>query len=294
MKNTKLFSLLIFVALFGFSACKSTEMAKDEMPAETAETVEMADEGTVKAVEEMTERMAQTQTTDAPIADVNVADLIDKHIEARGGKENIQAIQTIKMTGMLEVSGMELPMTNYIKRPNKLRVHLEIKSMNAEMNQGFDGEMGWMQQPGSDPQRMPKEMSKNMADQSNIDGQLMDYDEKGYTLEYVGEGMVHDSPAHKLKLIRPDHAESVIYIDAATYLEVKIEGEGTNPQNGQKMKTETFMSDYRSVGGIQMAHVTEVKMDGNTIQKMNMEKIEVNVDVEDSLFQMPGMGVDIK
>lgn len=294
MKNTKLFSLLIFVALFGFSACKSTEMAKDDMPADTAEAVEMAEQEAQKVAEEMPEPMVAAQASGAPMADVDVADLVAKHIEARGGKDNIQAIQTIKMTGKLEVSGMEIDMTNYIKRPNKLRVHLVIKSMNAEVNQGYDGTMGWMQNPGSDPQPMPKEMSENMADQGNIDGQLMDYAAKGYSLEYVGEGMVNDSPAHKLKLKRPEHPESIIYIDTATYMEVKIEGQGVNPQTGQTMQTETLMSDYRSVDGIQMAHTTEVKMDGNTIQKMNMETIEVNVDVADSVFEMPGMGVDIK
>ncbi len=248
------------------------------------------------AEESMDKNMDEPMVKADPATDasVSVDDIIAKHIAARGGEANIKAVNTVKMTGKLEVMGMDVEMTNYIKRPGKLRAQLFIKSMNAEVNQGYDGEMGWMQNPGSDPQPMPKQMSEGMKDQASIDGQLMNYADHGYTVEYAGEGMVNDSPAHKLKLIRPEQPESIIFIDKSSYLEVKIGGEGVNPQNGQPMQTESFMSDYRSVDGIQMAHVVEVKVDGNTMQKLSMEKIEVNVEIDDSLFMMPGMGVDIK
>ena len=270
----------MLVAIFALSACKSTEMAQE------------AASDVVSNTESMESPVAMTEPSGD--ADVSVDDIIAKHIEARGGADNIKAVNTVKMTGTLEVMGMEVEMTNYIKRPDKLRARLYIKSMDAEVNQGYDGEMGWMQNPGADPQPMPEQMSEGMKDQASIDGQLMNYADKGYTIEYAGEGMVNDNPAHKLKLIRPEQPESIIYIDKASYLEVKVEGEGVNPQNGQPMQTETFMSDYRNVDGVQMAFVTEVKVDGNTMQKMIMEKIEVNVDVADDLFMMPSMGVDIK
>ena len=271
----------MLVAIFALSACKSTEMAQ---------------EAASDAVSENTESMESPMATAEPSgdADVSVDDIIAKHIEARGGADNIKAVNTVKMTGKLEVMGMDVDMTNYIKRPDKMRARLYISSMDAEVNQGYDGEMGWMQNPGADPQPMPEQMSKGMKDQASIDGQLMDYADKGYTIEYVGEGMVNDNPAYKLKLMRSEQPESIIYIDKASYLQVKTEGEGVNPQNGQPMQTETFMSDFRSVDGIQMPFVTEVKVDGNTMQKMVMETIEVNVEVSDDLFMMPSMSVDIK
>ncbi len=239
----------------------------------------------------MDEPMAQG---DAASMDMDVSALIDKHIAARGGVDNIKAVETVKMTGKVEVMGMEIDMTNYLKRPNKIRSMLVIKAMNAEVNQGFDGEMGWMQNPGSSPQPMPKELANGMKDQADIDGMLMNYEDKGITLEYLGEGMVNDKPAHKLKVTREDQPDTVVYIDKETYLEVKLEGEGVNPQTGEPAQTETFMSDYRLVNGVQMAHLMEVKMDGTTFQKITMSEIVTNIDVEDSIFTMPGQVIDMQ
>ncbi len=279
MKNSKLAVLLMVVALSGFSACKSTEMAQDAaMPAPQPEE-EMADAPAVQA-----QPAANATTNDAG---VDVADLIAKHLEARGGKDNIKAVQSIKMSGTVNAMGMDIDITNYIKRPNKLRSIILVKSMNMEMNQGFDGEMGWMQQPGQDPQPMPKSMTRSIKDQANIDGSFMDYEERGYTVEYLGEDLVNDKPAYKVKLIRPDHPESVVYLDKDSYLEVKIDAEGVNPQSGQPVQTESFISDYRTIDGIQMAHSIEVKMGGNTAQTIKFETIEVNPEVDDELFRMP-------
>lgn len=283
MNNSKLLALSILALMLSISACKSTEVIPDGMPAPSES--------------DMTDAMpADDMPADEPMvasSDVDVADLIAQHMEARGGADNIKAVQTVKMTGALQAMGMDMEMTNYIKRPNKVRAQILIKSMNMEVNQGFDGQMGWMQNPGSDPQPMPKEMTDGMKDQANIDGVLMDYAENGYTLEYMGEGTVNDSPAHKVKLIRPERPESIIYIDKSSLMEVKIDAEGTNPQTGEKVQTETYMSDYRTVDGIQMAHKIEVKMGGAVMQTINFETIELNVDVSDDLFMMPGMTIDI-
>ncbi|MEM8484091.1 MAG: hypothetical protein AAF564_01020 [Bacteroidota bacterium] len=287
MNNSLRTVLTILAVVFTFSACKSSEVMTDSTPAPVADAM--------PAAEPMAEPEAKAMSNDADAAmDIDLDALIEKHIAARGGVDNIKAVQTVKMTGKVEVMGMDIDMTNYLKRPNKIRAMLVIPAMNAEVNQGYDGEMGWMQNPGSDPQPMPKELSKGMKDQADIDGMLMNYEEKDITLEYLGEGMVNDMPAHKIKVTRPDQPDAIVYIDKASYLEVKLEGEGVNPQTGQPAKTETFMSDYRSVNGVQMAHLMEVKMDGTTFQKITMSEIVTNIEVDDSIFGMPGQTVDIQ
>ncbi len=284
MKNSKLTVLAIVVMLFGFSACKSSELATDATSASDAMPIGNTDSAPTASV----------QAEPSASSSVNVADLVAKHIKARGGEDKINAVQTVKMTGNVEASGMNIEMTNYIKRPDKVRSHLVIKSMNMEINQGFDGTMGWMQYPGQDLQLMPKEMANSVKDQANIGGILMDYEENGITLEYLGEASVNESPAHKIKIVRPDQPEAVIYLDAASHMEVKIDGEGMNPQTGQSIETETFLSDFRLVDGIQMAHVIEVKMDGTTLQKIVLDKIEVNLEIDSEVFVMPGKSDNIK
>ncbi len=281
MKNSKLAALLVFVLMIGVSACKSTEMATEatqdpastEMPTANAEPA------------------AQTQTT-KNLSSVNVDDIVKKHIEARGGIDAIKAVQSVQMTGTVEAMGMDIDMTMSMKRPYKMRAQLLIQSMNAEVNQGFDGETAWVQNPGSDPQELPAAVTGQFKDQADIDGPLIGDEE--VEVEYMGTEDVNDSPSHKIKLTRKGRPDSIVYLDSSSYLEVKSESEMPNPQTGAMVRAETFSSDYRSVGGVQMPHRIEVKMDGNTMQTLTFEKIDLNVELEESLFEMPGISVDMQ
>ena len=42
-----------------------------------------------------------------------------------------------------------------------------------EVNQGYDGDVAWMQQPGGDPQELPAQMAGQFKDQSDLDGPLV-------------------------------------------------------------------------------------------------------------------------
>lgn len=279
MKVTQNIALVLFVMLFGLSACKSAEKMQDSGSA-TAEKAEMA----------MEKPAAQTATS----GDMDIDDLISRHLEARGGVDKIKAIQTMKMEGEVEMSGMKIVLTTYIKRPNMVRTDLKIAAMNMEMKQGYDGKSGWMQQQDGDPQPMPKSMTEGMKDQSNLDGMFMDYKENNISVDYMGEADVNGSPAHKLKVVRPNRGDTLmVYLDSTSLLTVMQEGEGINPQNGAKVQTQSIMSDYRVVNGVQMVHKVDVMMDGNPAQKVVFSNIETGIEVDDMMFKMPAPKVDL-
>ena len=45
-----------------------------------------------------------------------VDEVIDNHIKALGGMDNLNAVKTLKMTGKFTGGGFEAPVTMYIKR----------------------------------------------------------------------------------------------------------------------------------------------------------------------------------
>jgi hypothetical protein len=63
---------------------------------------------------------------------------------------------------------------------------------------------------------------------------------------------------------------------------------GTNPTTGGTVKIETYLGDYRDVGGIMIAHDLEVQMDGDVFQRIKVESVEVNAELDDDLFMFPG------
>ncbi|WP_457654072.1 hypothetical protein [Rhodocaloribacter sp.] len=234
---------------------------------------------------------AQTgRDTAAEPAPSVVADLVARHVAALGGLEKLQTIQTLKRVGDAHMMGMSMPIVMYQKRPDKVRTEVEIPSMNMEIITAFDGETAWMLNPmmGSTAQPMSPEQSRNMLDQADIDGKLVDYEAKGYSVEYLGETEVAGKPAHKLRLTHPDRPESFLYLDAETYLVVKSEGTGTDPQTGGTVPMEIYLSDYRPVNGVMMPHALEVHLRGEKFQDLVFTSIVANTEMSDQLFAMPG------
>ena len=54
-----------------------------------------------------------------------------------------------------------------------------------------------------------------------------------------------------------------------------------------EFESEEIMGDYREVAGIMMAHSSETKVNSKTVEQSTIEKVEVNLSLDDKLFQMP-------
>jgi outer membrane lipoprotein-sorting protein len=74
--------------------------------------------------------------------DLTIDQLVEKNTAALGGAEAIQSINTLKMSGKLVLGGgaMEAPMTMLLKRPNLMR--LEIQIQGRSVVQALDGAGG--------------------------------------------------------------------------------------------------------------------------------------------------------
>ena len=58
---------------------------------------------------------------------------------------------------------------------------------------------------------------------------------------------------------------------------------------GTKGEIATYSTDYKEVGGIMIAHTITAEFDGTPLQSLQIETVEVNEPIEDSVFKMPGM-----
>ena len=220
-------------------------------------------------------------------------EIIEKNIAAKGGREKIKGMQTVRMTGTMAMGqGMEAPFTMEIKRPSKMRMEFTIQGMTGI--QAYDGTTGWMVMPfmgKKEPERMSEDDLKNAKEQADFEGPLLDYKDKGHQVEYVGKVDVEGSPAHKLKLTEKSGDVSYIYLDADAFLEIKSESK--RKVRGQELEFETSFGDYKEVGGMLFPHSLEIKAKGApAAQTLTFTKIEVNPEVADSRFAMPETPAD--
>ena len=223
-----------------------------------------------------------------PVAAQTVDEIIAKNTEAQGGLAKMRAVQSIRMSGRMTVGpGMEAPIVIEVKRPNSVRMEFTFQGMTGV--QAFDGKTGWMVMPFTgkkDPEPMPAEQLKDFEDQGDLDGPLVDYQAKGSKVEYLGKESVEGAECYKLKLTKKNGNVIHMFIDTDSNLPLKTTGK--RMMRGTEVEGEASLGDYKEVGGLLFAHVLESGIVGNPMrQKIVIEKIELNVALDDARFKMP-------
>lgn len=215
-------------------------------------------------------------------------EIIEKHLQAMGGKDKIKAVQSERLTGKMTLGqGMEAPFTMEMARPNKTRMEFTIQGMTGI--QAFDGTTGWSVMPfmgKTEPEAMPAEDATKMQEQSDIDGLLVDYKEKGRQVEYAGKEDLEGTPVHKLKVTQKSGDVVFVYIDAEQYMLLKQAGK--TKIRGQEVESETTFGDFKTVDGLIFPHSIEQKAQGMPAgMVMTISKIEVNPSLGEARFTMP-------
>lgn len=215
-------------------------------------------------------------------------ELIEKNIQARGGREKLAALQAVRLTGKMVMGpGMEAPFTQELARPNKVRVEFTFQGMTGV--QTYDGKEGWALMPfmgKTEPEPIAGDELKALDDQADIDGLLVGYKEKGHQIEYAGKEDLEGSPAHKLKVTKKNGDVAWLWLDAEHFLELKISGK--TKVRDQEIEGETLFGDYKEVGGIVFPHSIEnraVGMPGG--MSITVDKIELNPELPTDRFAKP-------
>ncbi len=220
---------------------------------------------------------------------MTVDQLVAKNVEAKGGAEALHALQSVKLTGKMLVNEgqMELGYSQTKKRPGAVRTEMSLQGMT--MVQAFDGKEGWKISPfqgRKDPEKLSEDDTKSLIEDAEVDGALIDWKEKGSTVEYLGTEDVDGTQAHKLKVTRKNGDINYVFLDPDHFLEIRVTTQRT--EHGAQVETETDLSDYEKVSGVYLPLSVEAGRKGSSDkQKLILDKAEGNVPVEDKAFEFP-------
>ncbi|MCF6333693.1 MAG: hypothetical protein L3J11_10460 [Draconibacterium sp.] len=223
------------------------------------------------------------------VASVNVVQaqtlekILDKHFKAVGQQKLVSA-QTYFMKAKINQMGMEFPMEMRMERPNKFRVETEMQGQ--KMIQAYDGEIGWTIVPwiSPDPQELAGDQLKQAIDQADFEGELYNYEEKGYSADFIGKVNVDGKEAYKIKLTSKDGSVKNYYIDAGTNLIIKVKAKVK--AMGKEVEVEQIMSDYKDFDGIKMATKME-SVTGMGTMSIIIEEFKVDQKFDDAIFKRP-------
>lgn len=211
-------------------------------------------------------------------------EVLDKHFKAVGQDEMVEK-DAYMISARINQMGMDLPMVMKVKRPDKFRVEMEMQGQ--KMIQVYNGKEGWLLAPwlSSEPQVLEGAQLEQAMEQTDINGELYNYREKGSSADLIGKVMVDDNEVYRIKLTTKNGDVKNYYLDADTYLVDRVKGKVK--AQGQEVEVQQNMSDYKQVDGIMVAHRIESSSPMGTANII-IEKVDFNPEFADDIFNKPG------
>jgi len=215
-------------------------------------------------------------------------ELIAKNIQARGGMEKMKAIRTMRITGKFEGDGgFTASVGQENQRPNLLRETLTLQGMTAV--QAYDGSAGWQIQPfggKKDPELMGEDDVRDLLLDADFDGPLVDYKEKGSTVEYMGHDVVDGDDALRLKVTLKNGDIIYDYLDPDTFIEIRREIQQF--VRGSVRERVMGFGSYKPVAGVMYPFsISQGPKDHPDEQTTTIQKIEPNVTIDPADFNLP-------
>ncbi len=213
--------------------------------------------------------------------------IIEKHIRARGGEENLKKIHTARIAGVFVWDGQEYDFKCYIKPPTLWRCDV------GAFNFFWNGTDLWNL---SNPTRASKyskdgpfgEIARSAQIFADIEGPLINYKEKGHAVELVGEKIVDGIPHYELKINLQNGGVETWFINMETFFATMKSYEmdfGERYGNLAHQNVNIYFSDYKPVDGILFPYYNErVARISHFVFKTDF--IEFNIPLDDKLFEI--------
>jgi zinc protease len=229
-------------------------------------------------------RSASAQTAD---------EVIEKYLTAMGGRAALGKLTSRSTTGTMTIStpGGDIsgPIETVNQRPNKTRtlINLDLTSLGAgpmTVDQRFDGTTGY----ALDSMRGNHDITGGQLDamkNGEFPNPFLSYKERGATVELSGKEKVGERDAYVLLFKPKSGASSRHFIDAESYLPIKLVQKLDLPEVGEVEQTTEF-SDFRDVDGVKLPFKIKAT---SAVQNFTIAvtKVEHNKKIDESLFSKP-------
>ncbi|HOK54587.1 MAG TPA: hypothetical protein PLP86_11440 [Armatimonadota bacterium] len=243
------------------------------------------------------EEPADTSTKESGSA-ITAEQIIEKSIEATGGRKAFDKIKSSVMKGSNEMAAMNIKMdfTVYTKAPNKMLMVQALPFGMGEMKIGFDGKTGWSSDTMSGLRTLTGPELEMLKKQAQVNADL-NWREYYKNLELVGTKEINGRSAYEVQFTPKDIKSAdgktetpglskpvTQYYDKETFMLLRMDMTMESPQGTQSVQV--YPSDWRVVDGVKVPFVTKtITSVGDMVTKI--VEFKTNPELDDSLFAMP-------
>lgn len=208
--------------------------------------------------------------------------ILTRYVDALGGEEALRAHRSSTTRGKMIIAamGMEGDMTIHAAAPDKMV--MEIETGMGSMNQGYNGEIGWSDNPMTGAQILQGGQLVQMKQQADFYLPL-NYDAHFSQMETVEETTFNGQETYKVRLLGADDRESFHYFSQDSALLVGMEGRQDGPMGESDVTI--MLGDYMDFGGVKTPTTTMLQVSGMEIEQ-KVETVTFD-DVAAGAFEPP-------
>lgn len=210
--------------------------------------------------------------------------IVDKYIEATGGKAAYDKVKTEITTGTMTLGAMGLKgaMVMYSQAPDKRSMEITIEGVGKIVD-GSNGDIAWSMNAMQGPRLKEGDEKAESLRQGRHNADL-NWRDLYKSAETAGAETVEGKDCWKVALTSKDGRPSTRWYDKKTGLLVKMAATSKSPMG--EMAAELFPQDYRKEGDLLVPHKMVTKVAGQEMT-MSIEKIEQNVDIPKEKLEPP-------
>jgi hypothetical protein len=216
----------------------------------------------------------------------SVDEIINKFVEANGGKERMAGVKSLYTEGELDFMGNKGPSVTYMVNGKGFKNEIDFNGQ--KIVSCYTDKGSWTINPMAGQvvaTEVPEESARIGRLQLDIVGPLFQYASKGHKIELMGQEDVKGSNAYKLKVMTPEKIEVFYWLDSKTYYIVKSVTKIS--VNGEEMEMTYVFSDQKKTDyGLIMPFLQELTFPGLTFVTTS-KKMEFNKAIDTAIFVMP-------
>ena len=208
-------------------------------------------------------------------------EIISKHLDAIGGVDAWRKVTSIREEGTLIAQGAEVTIVRTVLHQKGSRQDISVAGMNGYSI--ITPIAGWNFMPfqgQTAPEPLTDEDIKEGQPELDAQDELVDYIEKGSSVELVGKDDVDGTECFKLVLTFKSGKTESLFLDPKSYHIIRQIAK--QKANGQEMEITTNLSNYQKLPeGIVVAMSISLPFG-----ELNVKKVEVNKPVDEAIFKL--------
>jgi zinc protease len=208
--------------------------------------------------------------------------ILDKAIEATGGKPAYQKIHSEVSSGSMEIRGMKGTMTIYRAAPDKTYTEMDLAGI-GKIQEGSNGKIAWSNSAIQGPHLKEGEEKDAALLVGKFDADL-NWRDQYPKVETAAAENVEGKDCYKVILTPKTGSPVTRYYDKQTNLLVKTVMTLKSPMG--EVTVESLAGDYRKEGDILTAHKMTNRMMGQEFV-ISIDKIQYNAEIPASKFDLP-------